>query len=196
MKVLPLPRPKGSTPEAPLSDAALLAACGVGEEEALGQLFDRHQALVRRFLRRSGCPAPDLDDLVQATFLEVWRSAKRFGGRSKVTTFILAIAHNLRRHQARGEGRRGFAHQALERVPAPSPPTPASLLEAKDLLARAELALMALPEGRRQGFVLCVLEGLPLAEAAEILSVRTGTLGRWVHEGRAALRQAAEIDDD
>ncbi len=196
MKVLPLPRPPPSNPEASLSDAALLAACGVGEEEALGQLFDRHQALVRRFLRRSGCPAPDLDDLVQATFLEVWRSARRFRGRSQVTTFILGIAQNLRRHQARGEGRRQLAHHALARVPADSPPTPVALVEAQDLVARAELALSALPDGPRQGFVLCVLEGLPLAEAAQILDVRPGTLGRWVHEGRAALRRAAEIDDD
>src|SRR5262245_54267609 len=68
-----------------MSDEALLAACAVGDTAALGVLYDRHQASVRRFLARlRGARAAELDDLVQATFIEVWRSSPRFRRRSAV----------------------------------------------------------------------------------------------------------------
>src|SRR5258708_32534723 len=104
-KVLPLRRVEGVLSE--MSDEALVAACAVGEAAALGALFDRHRTSVYRFLSRvCASHRGDLDDLVQSTFVEVFRSAARFSGCGRVSTWVFGIAANVARHHVRGEARR------------------------------------------------------------------------------------------
>src|SRR5262249_12780291 len=103
-KLLTFRRP-GAAPTG--SDAALLAACAVGDAGALGALFDLYHAEVERFIGRlAWCPAAELGDLVQNTFIEVRRAARRFEGKSTVRTWIFSIAVNVARRHARGERRR------------------------------------------------------------------------------------------
>jgi RNA polymerase sigma factor (sigma-70 family) len=80
--------------------------CANGNPEALGELFDRHHLTVYRLVGRlcwSDCR--DVDDLVQATFVEVQRAARGFRGGSAVKTWILGIAANVARHHVRSESR-------------------------------------------------------------------------------------------
>jgi RNA polymerase sigma factor (sigma-70 family) len=111
--VVPLRRIAGEVHE--LSDEALVFAAGAGDPAALGALFDRFAADVHRFvIRIAGRFAADVDDLAQATFLEVYRSSARFNRRSSVKTWMFGIAINVVRHHRRSEGRRRHA-RALRR---------------------------------------------------------------------------------
>jgi len=104
-KLVPLRRVAGEIAE--MSDEALLAACGTGDGAALGALFDRFSTAVYRFAARLAT-TDDLarDDVVQATFLEVRRTAHTFRGTSSVKTWILGVAANVARHTLRTERRR------------------------------------------------------------------------------------------
>ena len=107
-KLVPLRRVDGESTElSQLSDEALLAACGTGDTNALGALFDRFHEIVYRFAGRLAT-TDELarDDLVQATFLEIRRTVGSFAGTSSVRTWILGGAANLARHSSRGERRR------------------------------------------------------------------------------------------
>ena len=85
-----------------ISDAALVAACAIGDSAALGVLFDRHHRGVYAFLSRlAGTDQRDLDDLVQATFLEALRSAKRYRGDAPVHRWLFGIAANIVSHHVR-----------------------------------------------------------------------------------------------
>ena len=64
-------------------DAELLAEIARGDLSALGLLFDRHHARVRRVIVRTGARG-DADDVLQATFLEVARIASTSQRRSHV----------------------------------------------------------------------------------------------------------------
>lgn len=191
-KVIPLsaraePREVGA-----LSDEALLAACATGDREALGLLYDRHQVIVWRFIGRLlGPGSSEVDDIVQGTFVEVWRSAARFSGRSTVRTWILGIAHNLARKDMRSRGRRRAALDALARHTEP-PPSPEGRLHDRIMLERLQLALQALSPELRATFVLCEVEGVRGVEAAQILGVRPGTVWRRLHDARRRLRRALE----
>ena len=190
-KLLALRRVNGTT--ADLSDHALVAACAVGESAALGALFDRYHLDVYRFLRRlAGTDDRDLDDLVQATFLEISRSASRFGGTGAVKTWIFGIANNIARHHVRGEIRRkGLAARYAE-WPSGASPALDDVAAARQLLSRMGDALAALPHDLRAVFVLCDLEDVPGAEAARVLGLREGTLWRRLHNARKRLRQLLE----
>jgi len=175
---------------AEISDEALVAACGVGDAAALGALFDRyHEAvyrLVSRLLRRE---PTEIDDLVQTTFLEAWRSARKFGGRGSVKSFLFGIAANLVRHHVRAVRRR---REAYAEWPAPlGAGGPDEAAQRAQDLARLAAALEELPHDLRAAYVLCDLEELPGVEAAQVLGVRAGTLWRRLHEARRALREAS-----
>jgi RNA polymerase sigma-70 factor (ECF subfamily) len=188
--LLPLRRAAGATAE--LSDEALVAACVTFERAALGALFDRYHARVHRFLwRLVGTRPHDVDDLVQATFLEVWRCAADYRGRSPVRTWVLGISANLARHHVRSGLRRTAAFEVLRGSPA-APVDPTEAAGHRELVGRLGHALEALPEPLRVAFVMCDLEEIPGVEAAQALGVRPGTMWRRLHEARKALRTALE----
>ena len=74
------------------SDVALLRSISTGDKHAMQILFARHNVRVFRFLLRFVADRAAAEDLVSEVFLDVWRQAGRFKGRSQVTTWLLAIA--------------------------------------------------------------------------------------------------------
>ncbi|MDQ3336414.1 MAG: RNA polymerase sigma factor [Myxococcota bacterium] len=183
-----------ATADAPvMSDEALLAGCATGDGAALGALFDRFSDAVFRFAAR--LPRTDelaRDDLVQATFLEVSRTAASFRGGSTVKTWILGIAANVARHTLRSEQRRRV-HQArfLEKQSC-APMLVDDQVERRQLLTYVAEALETLPRDQQLAFILVDLEQLPGAEVARILDIPEGTLWRRLHTARKAMRAAIE----
>jgi RNA polymerase sigma factor (sigma-70 family) len=177
-----------------LSDEALVGACALGEGNALAELFKRHGDRVYRVLARMpGVDRRDIEDLVQATFIEVYKSASRFGGRASVGTWILSIAINVMRHHVRGEMRRralvATAAREGDLQPAARPDEDAAR---RQLLLCLERGLAALPEDMQLVFSMCELEGLKGVVVARILGLPEGTVWRRLHEARLRLRGALE----
>lgn len=189
-KLVPLRRVSGET--AQLSDEALLAACGTGDVAALGALFDRFHDVVYRFAGRLAT-TDELarDDLVQATFLELRRSAASFRGTSSVRTWILGVAANVARHSLRTERRRRVRQAKYVEHMTSVPLQIDEQVEQRKLLARVEEALALLPRDLQVAFILCDLERLPSGEVARVLGIPEGTLWRRLHNARKAMR--AEI---
>jgi RNA polymerase sigma-70 factor (ECF subfamily) len=175
-----------------ISDEALLAACGVGDTAALGALFDRHHEAVYRLLSRLLRTEPvEIDDLVQLTFLEVWRAAKTYKARGAVRSYLFGIAANTVRHHIRGAARRRAAHADVPQPPAHGTPD-AAFMQAQQL-HRLAGALDELPYDLKAAYVLCDLEDVAGVDAARALGIRAGTLWRRLHDARRALRIA--LDD-
>lgn len=175
-----------------MSDEALVAACAIGDRVALGALFDRHHQAVYAFLSRAfPHSSSEIDDLVQKTFIQIWRSARKFRSRSKVRSWIFGVGLNVARNHARGEGRRRRSLNGLaSEMEASSATPPDKVAEERILVDRMSIALASLKDDLRVAFVLCEIEGIAGTEAARVLGVRPGTLWRRVHEARQALRQA------
>lgn len=187
----PIRRIHGDTAE--LTDEALVAACAVDDEAALGALYDRYHLLVFRVLSRVAASTGDeIDDLVQMTFLEVWKSAAKFRKEGQVRSWIVRIGINVARHYIRGEVRRRRAHEGYALMPVSPTAVPDDQVAGSQLVARVWSTLGQLSHERRTAFVLCELEGFSGPEAAEIMKVRPGTIWRRVHEARKALRSALQ----
>jgi RNA polymerase sigma-70 factor (ECF subfamily) len=153
---------------ADISDDALLAACAIGDSPALGALFDRHHEAVYRLVSRLLRSEPaEIDDLVQTTFMEAWRSAGRYGGRGTVKSFLFGIAANTVRHHVRGAQRRRNAIADWQ------PPTTAGA-QPDDLLARSQ-----------QVNRLAALDRLPTIYARLLLAIWRMWPG-WTQRGCSA----------
>jgi RNA polymerase sigma-70 factor, ECF subfamily len=191
-QVVPLRRPdERGVALSEISDEALLAACGVGEAAALGELFDRHHDAVYRLVSRLLYTEPsEIDDLVQTTFLVAWRAAARFAGRGSVKSLLFGIAANSVRRHVRSARRRRAALSAWQPPAGAAAPDDVALRSQQ--VHRLAAALDQLPHDLRVVYVLCELEDMPGVEAARVLEVRPGTLWRRLHEARRALRDAIE----
>ena len=177
------------------TDAELVVAVAAGDLRALGELFDRHEPGVRRYLRRMGIPAADVDDLVQATFLEITRAAPNFDARHAGRSWIFGVASiMLRRH-------RHFLRRAAARISAWVTPeaevegSPAELLERAETERRFTRAFAALSAKKREAFVLVTLEGLSGEEAAQALGVPVNTVWTRLHHARLELRAAMNMEE-
>ena len=192
----PITLEETARPVEELSDEALVAACGTGDTAALAALFDRHHELLFRFVSRiASAGASDVEDLVQSAFLEVWRSARGFGGRGSAKSWMLGVAANLVKHYVRGEVRRrnamaGLAGEVQGGTRAARPARPDEDAARRQLIDRLGAALDDLPHDLRVAFVLCDVEELAGVEVARALGVRQGTLWRRLHDARRRLRDA------
>jgi RNA polymerase sigma-70 factor (ECF subfamily) len=192
-KLVALRRTDGVPAE--MSDEALMSACAVGDVAALAALFDRYHAHVLRFVARmASTDQQDIDDLVQATFLELQRSAHRFEARAPVKTWIFGIAANVARHHARRESRRRLFSLAYSREPERVSLALDDLVSDRQRLACLGRALHELPHDLRVAFVMCDLEGMAGVDAARALGLREGTLFRRLHDARMRLRASLQKD--
>jgi RNA polymerase sigma-70 factor, ECF subfamily len=74
------------------ADDVLIRRIAVGDKRAMQALFARHNVRIYRFVARLIGPSAIAEDLVSEVFLDVWRKAAQFEGRSQVSTWLLAIA--------------------------------------------------------------------------------------------------------
>src|SRR6476661_9273632 len=74
------------------SDEMLLAGIADGGRTAMHVLYSRHNVRVYRFILRIVRDATMAEDLASQVFLDVWRTASQFEGRSRVSTWLLSIA--------------------------------------------------------------------------------------------------------
>jgi RNA polymerase sigma-70 factor (ECF subfamily) len=194
MRIAPAIEASGAA-EGARTDGVLLSEYARGDADALGELYDRHHGAVYRFLfRLTGGSAADLDDLAQATFVEVARSAARFDGRSAVTTWLFGIAVNVVRHHRRGiaRSRRVIAEPGEDRPSdVPGVDRPDDNAERRQLLSRVRTAIDHLSDELREVFVACEIEDLPGKDVARTLRIPEGTLWRRLHEARKRVREAA-----
>jgi RNA polymerase sigma-70 factor (ECF subfamily) len=183
-------RPSGDVLE--LSDEALVAACGVGDSTALAALFARYGDRVHGFLARTLRDPEDVEDLVQATFVQANKSAPAFEGRSSVLAWLLGIAVNVMRCHVRSERRRRNMLRAAAEVPRRESRRPDDEAARNQLLGRLEDGLRRLPEDLRVVFVIRDVEGIKGGDAARSLRMNEGTFWRKLHEARLLLRQTLE----
>ncbi len=167
-------------------EAALVQAVQSGDEEAfavLVHLFQKRLYGIMSGWERSG---PILDDLVQETFVKVFRHIGRFRGEAKLSTWIHRIAVNTARDHRKKEGRRKKNLDALE---AERLTESARTDEHEDNRMDLERAMADLPEELRTSLLLVAREGMTHREAADVLGCSVGTVSWRVHEARESLRK-------
>jgi RNA polymerase sigma-70 factor, ECF subfamily len=160
-----------------MDDDELIAALAAGDEEALRELFGRHAPWLAGRLR-AALPPPDVEDVLQETFLAVWKGAGGYRPRGTPQAWIWVIARNQAALLLR---RRGPVTAPLEQT------LPAGLDPADAAIVRADIAAaLASPGG--QVLRLMYVEDRPVAEVAALLGVPAGTVKSRAHRARRMLR--------
>jgi RNA polymerase sigma-70 factor (ECF subfamily) len=159
---------------------------------AFRELYEAYGPRVKAYMIRQGADAGTAEDLAQETLLTVWRKAALYAGdRGSMTTWVFAIARNLRIDRLRRE----VPWQELpeERMAeASGEPLPDEAMAEKERQQRVQAALAELPADQKEVVSLAYLEGLSHSEIAERLNVPLGTVKSRMRIAYQKIRQALE----
>ncbi|MFF4832384.1 RNA polymerase sigma factor SigM [Streptomyces sp. NPDC001315] len=173
-----------------VSDQDLLARHVEGEPAAFGELVRRHRDRLWAVALRTLGDREEAADAVQDALVSAYRAAHTFRGQSAVTTWLHRITVNACLDRARKAASRKTSPvddtERLEQLlePHESASAPA---ERNDLHRELVEALGTLPPDQRAALVLVDMQGYPVAEAARMLDVPTGTVKSRCARGRARL---------
>lgn len=174
-------------------DEELLREIAQGDADAFRHLFQRYYSRVHAFVLRRLGDSTLAEDTTVETFAELWRTAKRFRGESRPSTWIYGIAH----FKALAARRAAMRNKRSKVIPvdfetlsrAPSPEVLQDKVEAREEVRRVRQAIQALPQRYRQVIELAFFENLPYGEIARRLGMAEGTVKTQVSRARDRLRK-------
>ncbi len=169
------------------SDAELVAAVADRDRGALRVLFERHEPWVSARLAYRCHDVSVREEVVQDTFVQVWKSAGKYSGSGEVGAWIWGIAIRKLMHALRP--RKSLIERLINQ-------RSAVVASAEDeILVGVEhgdlgLALHRLSPELRAVVQATVLDGLTCQEAGRLLGIPTGTVKTRMMRARLELREA------
>jgi RNA polymerase sigma-70 factor (ECF subfamily) len=181
--------------------AALLERCAQGDERALAALYDRWAGPLLGFLDRMCRDRALAEDMVQETFVRVWRAAPRYQPTAKFSTWLFQIARNAWLNEREKRLRRPTPAEIESpdadgcSVAAPAAPRSSSPVAAAldhELAERIDDAVQKLPDKLREVWTLGAVQGLPYQEVSAILEIPVGTVKSRMFQAVRLLRTELE----
>ena len=167
-------------------DVSLMLEVGAGSHEALAELIRRHQQPLLNYFARMGAYL-DGEDLVQETFLRVYRYREQYRPAARFKTFLYVLARHVwadRCRKLQRKERLFFWLRAEAEITEQAPPEAASSA-AMDM----QVLLKRLSPKLREVLVLNIYQGLRYQEIAEVLNVPLGTVKSRLNLALAAMRK-------
>ncbi|MGW6390544.1 RNA polymerase sigma factor SigM [Streptomyces sp. NPDC055103] len=171
-------------------DQELLARHVAGDPDAFSELVRRHRDRLWAVALRTLGDREEAADALQDALLSAFRAAHTFRGQSAVTTWLHRITVNACLDRARKAASRRTSPvddtDRFEQLLDPHESAEAPV-ERQDLHRQLLAALALIPADQRAALILVDMQGYPVAEAARILGVPTGTVKSRCARGRSRL---------
>jgi RNA polymerase sigma-70 factor, ECF subfamily len=170
------------------SDRDLVVGVSRGEREALAELYARHGSWLLLRLSRRCSDTGLVDEVIQDTFLAVWRGASRYHGTGEVGAWIWGIAIRRLIDRLRGQSLATVPLSELSEARKAEPSAEEQVLLGIEYGALGG-ALRQLPPELRAVLEATILDGLTTKEAGHLLGIPNGTVKTRLMRARAALRE-------
>lgn len=180
-------------------DPALVAGCKAGRPEALDRFFREQVRYVERVIGRLTGPTPDLEDLVQTTFIQAFQGFARYRSEASLRTWLTRIAIHVALHQLRDGVRRPAPLELVPDSALPPDPqiAPDRAAEDRQLARRLHALLDRIAPKKRVAFLLYTLDDYSIEEVAALTGAsKSATKSRiWFARGEllAMVRGRADL---
>ena len=182
-----------------LNDSEVVQQFLDGDDRAFAEIVRRYDKRLHNFVARTVGDREQAEDLVQETFVRVYRHLHRFDQTRKFSTWIYTIAGNLAKNELRNRSRNPLVlFQAIMKnwdadfrpLEWEDPKTrPDDLYRKRFLREKVNEAVEKLPEHHRTVFVLRELHGKSYEEIAEITGCNLGTVKSRLNRARNSFAQ-------
>lgn len=183
-------------------DVQLMLELQQGRDDALNRLIERWEQPLHSFVYRYAQNHADASDLVQETFVRVYRYRGRYRPRSRFSTWLFAIAANLCRNRARwlrrhptvsleepvdDNGKSSLPRaDHLEDV---SADLPADVAEASDKAEAVKAAILELPHDLKTAILLFQYDNMTYQEIGEVIGCSPKAVENRLYRARGRLRK-------
>ena len=157
------------------TDESLVASIAQGDKRALQTLYGRHSVRIFRFALRFLNDESMAEDMVSEVFLDVWRQAARFEARSKVSTWLLAIARNKALSVLRRRSTEELDEEMAEAIKDPSD-DPEVSMQKQQQISKLQECLTQLSPAHREIVDLVYYHGKTIEEVVAIIRVPVNTV--------------------
>jgi RNA polymerase sigma-70 factor, ECF subfamily len=171
-------RPKSAlvtVPAVDSSDTILIERIAAGDKLAMHALFARHRTPIYRWLLRFVSNETLAEDLLSEVFLDVWRQAGRFEGRSSVATWLMSIAR-FKALSARRRRTEAELDEKIETTVADTANDPEAALQEKHRGELLRQALTQLSPEHREVIDLVYYHEKSIDECAQVLGIPAATV--------------------
>jgi len=171
------------------SDDMLLESIADGNRTAMHILYCRHNVRVYRFILRIVRDATAAEDLVSQVFLDVWRTAGQFQGRSQVSTWLLSIARFKALTAMRQRRFEDIDQEDVRQIPDGND-TPETSLDRSDTSAILRACVQKLSPAHREIINLIYYHEKSVEEVGQIIGIPQSTVKTRMFYAR---KQLAEL---
>jgi RNA polymerase sigma-70 factor (ECF subfamily) len=156
-------------------DEVLIQRIASGDRLAMQVLFARHHVRIYRFVLRQVRNETVAEDMISEVFLEVWRQAGKFEGRSAVSTWLLAIARFKALSEIRRRREEWLDEEVAEAIEDQAD-NPEVAVQKKDKSEALRKCLTALSPEHREVIDLVYYHEKSVEEVAEIVGIPENTV--------------------
>ena len=164
------------------------------DQDAFGELYDRHVVRVYRHIYYMVGSATEAEDLTAQTFLRAWEAVERYQVRgAPFVSWLLRIAHNLGVSYLRSKRESSELHDGIVDHKMRVDPASSFAQTADEELVRE--AILLLREEQRQVIILRFIEDLDYKEVAEIIGKSVAAIRVIQHRALNSLRKQMKLLD-
>jgi len=177
-------------------DDDLIRRIAAKDQSAIEALYGAHQVRVYRFILRRVRSEAVAEELTNEVFMEVWRNAAKFEGRSSLSSWMLSIAHNRAVSTLRKRREEAMDEETAAAIPDDAD-TPEVETQKADKGALMRQCIAQLSEEHATVVDLVYYHEMAIGEAAEVLGVPANTLKTRLFHARknlSELLKAAGVD--
>jgi RNA polymerase sigma-70 factor (ECF subfamily) len=180
-----------------LEESNIINGLKAGEREAFQALFGLYRKQVFNTCLGLLQHSQDAEDVAQEVFIEVFKSADKFRGDAKLSTWLYRIAYNkcLDHLRSKNRNKRSGNVVSLDGEAAPQIPSdnyfehPGIALEQKEESKIVFAAITALPENQRAAFTLSKVDGLSYKEIGEVMEMNLPAVESLLHRAKQNLKK-------
>ena len=168
----------------------------MGETQLFRLLIERHQGHIFNLCYRMLRQFEEADDATQDTFLNAYRSLKRFRGDARLKTWLCRIARNECLNRLRHENMASLDQLLTTDYSfqiADSTPSPLELIEQQETQSIVHEAINKLPHSYRLAITLFHLNGLTYEEISQVMEIPMGTVKTHIFRARELLKSKLQV---
>lgn len=172
-----------------MKEAELIKSISEGNQQAFQKLYESTSTFVFNSALSYAPNQNDAEEITQQVYIKVFKNIHNFKGDSSIKTWLYRITINTSLDYIKKKKKFSFMSSGIANIPSIDFDHPGVLLERKESAKELYKVIDTLPEKQRTAFTLRFIEGMPIAEIADIMETSYKAIESLLQRAKGKLRE-------